>query len=110
MPTGKVTKSSVEALFAGTRAEFLWDPELKGFGAKVEPSGAKSYVVQYRLGGRGSKVRRYTIGRHGSPWTPSTARTEAERLLLLVRQGIDVLEAKQEKSRKAQDLGFTAGA
>ena len=62
-------------------AEFLWDPELKGFGVKAEASGAKSYVLQYRLGGRGSKVRRYTIGRHGSPWTPATARTEAERLL-----------------------------
>ena len=108
MPTGKVTKSAVDNLVAGARAEFLWDPELKGFGVKTEPSGAKSYVVQYRLGGRGSKVRRYTIGRHGSPWTPSTARTEAERLLHLVGQGIDVLEARRERSRKAQNLAFAA--
>ena len=108
MPTGKVTKSAVENIVAGARVQFLWDPELRGFGLKTEPSGAKSYVVQYRIGGRGSKVRRYTIGRHGSPWTPSTARTEAERLLRLVGQGIDVLEAKREKARKAQDLGFTA--
>ncbi|MCL7153706.1 Arm DNA-binding domain-containing protein, partial [Escherichia coli] len=72
VPTAKITKSSVDALVASDRAEFLWDPELKGFGVKVEASGAKSYVLQYRLGGRGSRVRRYTIGRHGSPWTPAT--------------------------------------
>jgi integrase len=108
MPTGKVTKTSVDALVPQDRAKFLWDPELKGFGVKTERSGAKSYVVQYRLGGRGSKVRRYTIGRHGSPWTPTTARTEAERLLRLVRQGVDVLQAKQDRSRVAQDLSFSA--
>jgi integrase len=106
MPVGKVSKSAVDALFASDRAQFLWDPELKGFGVKAEASGAKSYVVQYRLGGRGSRVRRYTIGRHGSPWTPAAARTEAERLLRLVRQGVDVLQAKQEKSRAAHDLAF----
>jgi integrase len=108
MPTAKITKTSVDALTANGRAVLLWDPELKGFGVKAEASGAKSYVVQYRLGGRGTKVRRYTIGRHGSPWTPTTARTEAERLLRLVRQGIDVLQAKQEKSRNAHDLAFDA--
>ena len=36
MPIAKITKSSVDALVAGDRAEFLWDPELKGFGVKVE--------------------------------------------------------------------------
>ena len=108
MPTAKITKTSVDALTANGRAELMWDPELKGFGVKAEVSGVKSYVLQYRIGGRGTKVRRYTIGRHGSPWTPTSARTEAERLLRLVRQGIDVLQAKQEKSRNAHDLAFDA--
>lgn len=30
-----------------------------------------------------------SIGRHGSPWTPDTARTEAKRLLGLVAGGKD---------------------
>jgi integrase len=106
MPKSKITKSAVDGLIAAGRPQFLWDPELKGFGVKAEASGSKSYVIQYRIGGRGSKVRRYTIGRHGSPWTPTTARTEAERLLRLVRQGIDILREKQEKSRTAYDLAF----
>jgi len=108
MPKAKITKSAVDGLFGSNRAQFLWDPELKGFGVKAESSGVKSYVIQYRLGGRGSKVRRYTIGRHGSPWTPSTARSEAERLLRLVRSGIDVLQAKKEKSRAAHNLAFSS--
>ncbi|MBW4332340.1 Arm DNA-binding domain-containing protein [Stakelama sp. CBK3Z-3] len=56
---------------------------------KVTSSGAASYVLQYRMGGRESKTRRYTIGAHGSPWTPATARAEAERLSLLIAQGTD---------------------
>ncbi len=47
------------------------------------------YIVQYRLGGRNGRTRRYTIGEHGSPWTPHTARQEAKRLLGEVRAGRD---------------------
>ena len=38
------------------------------------PSGAKSYLLQYRTGGRGSQARRRVIGRHGV-LTPEEART-----------------------------------
>ena len=58
---------------------------------KVSPGGAKTYVVQYRAGGR---VRRYTIGRHGAPWTPDTARTEALSLLGDVARGLDPASVK----------------
>jgi hypothetical protein len=40
------------------------------------------------MGGREAKTRRYTIGAHGSPWTPTTARTGAERLGSLVAQPV----------------------
>ena len=108
MPTGRINKTSVDALSATTGELFLWDEDLRGFGVKAKPSGSKSYIVQYRLGGRGAKVKRYTIGRHGSPWTADTARTEAKRLLIEVGQGIDVAAVKQERSRRAPDLGFKA--
>jgi hypothetical protein len=53
----------------------LWDSELKGFGIRVQKGGGKSYVLHYRVGtGRGAPLRKLTIGRHGSPWTPETAR------------------------------------
>ena len=78
---GKITKRSVDALKAaadGAEA-VLWDSELKGFGVRVQRGGAKSYVLHYRAGtGRGAPLRKLTIGRHGSPWTPETARREAK--------------------------------
>ncbi len=40
------------------------------------------------MGGREAKTRRYTIGAHGSPWTPTTACTGVERLGLLVAQPV----------------------
>ena len=40
---------------------FLWDAELAGFGAKATPT-ACSYIVQYRLGGRGTQTKRVTLG------------------------------------------------
>jgi integrase len=58
------------------------------------------------MGGRETPTRRYTIGTHGSPWTPETARREAERILIMVRQGIDPVDAKNERRRQAVDLAF----
>lgn len=106
MATGKITKKSIDALEAGRSSQFLWDTDLKGFGAKITPSGSISYVLQFRMGGRESIARRYTIGAHGSPWTPTTARLEAERLLLLVGQGIDPVEAEKQRRREAVDLAL----
>ena len=42
-----------------------------------------------------------------SPWTPTTARTEAERLLILVAQGRDPVEADILRRREAVDLAFS---
>lgn len=106
MASGKVTKRAVDAVRPATADQFLWDEDLRGFGLKVTPAGKKVYLVQYRLGGRGKATRRMTIGTHGSPWTPATARGEAERLLVLVRQGKDPAEEKKERRRIEVDLAF----
>lgn len=89
---GQLTKRAVDALKPDVRRDvFAWDRDLRRFGVKVTPGGVKVYVVQYRIGRR---VRRYTIGRHGAPWTPETARQEALRLLGLVAAGLDPMAAK----------------
>ncbi len=95
MGTGRITKRAVEAVQtppAGKRA-YLWDDQLKGFGVMVTPTGARSYLVQYRIGGRGQPTRRYTIGKHGSPWTADKARERATDLLELVRKKVDPMDA-----------------
>lgn len=103
MATGRVTKGAVDALQAGARNVFLWDTRLRGFGVKVTPSGAKTYVYQYRLGGRGSPTRRYTIGRHGDGLPPDLARERAEKLAAKVVHGIDPLE--EERAERAERAG-----
>lgn len=105
MATARITKSAVDGLQAGERDSFLWDDRVSGFGVKVTPAGRKVYIFQYRMGGRGAKVRRYTIGRHGA-LTADNARGEAGRLSLLVSQGIDPQDDKAERQRESVELAF----
>ncbi|MGN3974201.1 tyrosine-type recombinase/integrase [Tsuneonella sp. SYSU-LHT278] len=105
MATGRITKSAVDGQGTDTRDTFLWDDRITGFGLKVTPAGSKVYLYQYRLGGRGAKVRRYTIGKHGA-LTADAARKEAERLAMLVAQDIDPQAAKVHRRRQAIDLAF----
>jgi hypothetical protein len=90
----KLTLRFVEGLTPRNRDHFAWDSEVVGFGIKVSVGGHKSYVLQYRHEGRS---RRYTIGPHGAPWTPDTARTEAKKLLGAVASGVDVQGEKIER-------------
>jgi integrase len=99
----KITKRVVDAATAeGGRDFWVWDTELRGFGLRMRPNGHKAYVLEYRPGAGGRKVpkRRYTIGPHGSPWTPNTAREEAIRLLGQVANGEDPAAAKVDARRK----------
>jgi integrase len=93
-----LTKRTVENIAPGRRDVFVWDAELPGFGVRVTPRGARSYVLQYRnLSGRS---RRLTIGRHGV-FTVDEARRLARGLLGQVAMGLDpVSERKREAERQ----------
>ena len=104
MASGRITKRAVDAIPVppvGKRSH-LWDDELRGFGCMVTDRGAKSYLVQYRIGGRGSPTRRISIGKHGSPWTPDTARQRAKELLEQIWRKVDPFEAQREALRGAK--------
>src|SRR5215212_4216140 len=73
--------------------EIAWDAAAPGFGARRQKGLAISYFVFFRT--RGRRQRWFTIGRHGAPWTPDTARDEARRLLGEVVAGHDPAAAKQ---------------
>lgn len=98
----RISKRLVDNVAPGEKDGFLWDSELPGFGVKITPAGRKVYIIQYRLGGRKGKTRRYTLGRHGVI-TSEQARIEAKRLLGEVSAGRDPAE---EKSRKRAMLGL----
>jgi len=105
MPNQSITLRTIQSVTPDPHRDiYVWDPRLKGFGLRVTPRGAQSFVFQYRVDG--GPARRKTIGPVGSPWTPATARKEAERLLVLVYQGIDPVEAKREAKRKKETLNF----
>lgn len=110
MATGRISKETVDRLKAGSEAAFLWDDELKGFGVRATPTGSKTYIFQYRMGGREAKTQRYTIGRHGSPWTAATARMEAVRIFTLVRQRSNPVDMDKRRRREAVDLAFATYA
>jgi integrase len=103
---GKITNRAVDSLAPASDAEtVLWDTEVKGFGLRARSGGGKSYILHYRAGtGRGAVLRKLTIGKHGSPWTPETARVEAKRLLGEVAAGRDPALARQE-DRRALNFG-----
>ena len=81
--------------------ETVWDASLSGFGARRQKSDAVSYVLYYRT--NEGRQRWYTIGRHGAPWTPDTAREEAKRLLGDVAHKADPA-ADKRAARNAQTV------
>ncbi len=89
----KLTKRLVDSLSAAPKDNFLWDLDVTGFGLKITPKGRKVYIVQKRLNGH---LRRFTIGQHGAPWTPDTARVEANKILVTLSSGIDPSEEKRK--------------
>lgn len=103
----KLTKRAIDALFPKDRDDFHWDDEVAGFGMKVTPAGGKIFVFQYRIGGRGTKTKRWTIGKYGAPWTPDEARKEAKRLGKLADQGIDPMIEKKEAERIDRTKAFS---
>ena len=96
MTERKIGLREVRALKSG---ETVWDAAVAGFGARRQQSPAVSYVLIYRT--QEGRQRWHTIGRHGAPWTPETARAEATRLLGKVVDGIDPSAVKQAKRKAA---------
>ncbi len=101
MTVKRLTKRTVDSAAPRAAEYAIWDGELAGFGLRVRPSGTKTYVVQYRVGGgRRGIVRKLTIGRHGSPWTADNARLEAKRLLGAVAHHEDPARERAERRRE----------
>jgi integrase len=76
----------------------LWDAKVAGFGVRRQKSEARTYLIKTRLKNR---QRWFTIGRHGSPWTPETARREALRVLGNVAEGQDLAAIRDEEKAAA---------
>jgi len=91
--------------------QIVWDTAVPAFGARRQKGPAVTYVLFYRTDE--GRQRWHTIGRHGAPWTPDTAREEAKAVLGKVVKGADPAADRQAK-RQAEtvtdlcDLYWTA--
>jgi integrase len=99
MPKTRLTKSEIDALPTPVKEIVHWDETLPGFGLKITAKGRKFFIVLYRAGGGGSRLRKYTIGPYGRI-TLHNARIEAQKVLTARYEGRDPATEKLEARRR----------
>ena len=73
----QISKGTVASAEPSEREYVVWDTAIQGFGLRVRPTGAKSFIYVYRDGaGRAGKVKRVTIKADN----PEVARVKAKAL------------------------------
>src|SRR5580700_9751947 len=102
MGTGTRQRLGLRQVRALKPGEIAWDPSLRGFGARRQRGETIAYILAYRT--KEGRQRWFTIGTHGNPWTPETARTEAEKLRGEVAEGRDPAAVKKAE-RNAKTIG-----
>jgi integrase len=103
MPKIKLTKRVIDELQPMDNDQFYWDTDITGLALKITPKGKKTFLVQYRPGGRGTPTRKVTLGPFGQV-TVHRAKTEATRILGLRAEGRDpALEIQKAKQRAVSD-------
>lgn len=100
----RLTKTIVDGLEPRTGEYVEWCGKLAGFGCRVRRSGAKTFIAQYRIGGRGNPTRKVTIGQVGK-LTVEEARDAAKEVLSKAALGNDVAA---ERARKKAELTVNA--
>ena len=98
----KLTKTTVESEQPSDKERFIWDAEIKGFGLKIFPTGAKTFVFQYRT--PEGRTRRHTIGKYSDTLTADQARKRAKDYAYEVHAGRDPMGDKQAR-RNAMTVG-----
>ena len=85
-----LTKRNLDALEPTDKPWIAWDDKLSGFGVRVQPSGTRTFIANYRAGDGGRKApnKRVTLGRYGRI-TPDQARRMAQELFGRVAAGDD---------------------
>jgi len=92
-----LTKRIIYELDPGNKPWIARDDKLTGFGIRIQPSGLKSFIVNYRAGDGGRKApnKRIVIGRYGTVM-PDQARKSARKTLGEVADGRDPAEQRAE--------------
>jgi integrase len=91
-----VPRIGLRDVYALAPGGIVWDGAVRGLGARRQRD-AIAFVLKYRT--TTGRQRWITIGKLGSPWTPDTARREAQRLLGQIITGADPASDKQDRRK-----------
>lgn len=84
---------------------FLWDTDTPTLAIRVTPTGRKTYIFESRLNGSTIRVSIGTV----ADWPIKKARTEAQKLKMLIDAGTDPRELeRQQQADKAAVLAAAA--
>jgi len=93
MANQKLTDSYIKSLEPDEKRNKQYrDTEVTGLAALITKRGAKSFVLNYTIGGR---ERRMTIGSFPT-WSTTAARAEAKELRRVIDRGMDPLAKREE--------------
>lgn len=93
----RLSKTLIDAIEPSNKEQIVWDADAPGLGLRVRPSGAMSFIYQYRMGvGRKSPTRKLTIGA-ANKITPDDARKLARRYAAQVANGEDPAAIKADR-------------
>jgi integrase len=116
VPQMKLTKTNIDRVAKPGQSKsdiLFWDTEIKGFGARVTPTGKTTFIAQGRVNGIGSAVR-VTVGPYGV-FTPDQARDAAKEHLRNMGLGRDPRDLKRQDEamkvtlRQVADAYFARG-
>lgn len=108
MPVIKIARRTIAAIPTPERPVIYYDDMVKGFGLLVRPTGARSWILEYRpgAGGRGTAKRRLVLG-NPETMTPEQARAAAKETAAKVRLGADPA-AERAEARQAETFAEVA--
>ena len=89
----RITNSVADSIQVG---EMVWDTETTGFGLRRQKRD-KIYIFNKRIKG---VYRQFSIGKHGEPWTPKTARDKAKSYLGAIADGIDPAKIRDDEKKR----------
>jgi integrase len=85
----KITKRRVDEAKPKSKAYYVWDSAVPGFGLRVYPSGTRMYIVRVGLGRR-DRRRQMVIGEHGSDWLADPVTGEGRTLTVDLARAIAI--------------------
>jgi hypothetical protein len=96
----RITEEVVKRSSSPDKTLFLRDDRQVGFGLRVTPNGAKSFIAEGRVNGR---MRRFTIG-SAERFTVNEARGRAKALLAGMHDGVDPQFKRRAARQRADTL------